>query len=192
MPNKAKPLPSLDYIRDAMTYDAITGHFIWNRRPRHHFALEREWKRWNTRWPGRVAGAEQFTTRGSKSKITIKLDNTSQPAHRLAWALFHGEAPEDALIDHRNGDPFDNRLENLRLADNATNQWNRAHSVRSTSGIKGVTWAAEQSKWKGSIRANGEYYHVGYFPTKAETAVAVAKASLRIHGAFSPYYRKAA
>jgi hypothetical protein len=192
MPNKAKPLPSLDYIREALCYNELTGVFIWKERPMEHFRLEREWKRWNSTRPGKVAGARQFTTRGSRSKITIKLDNASLPAHRVAWALLYGEPPEDSLIDHVNGDPFDNRRENFRLADNTKNQWNRTHPKNSTHGIKGVTWAAQQSKWKGSIRANKQYYHIGYFSTKGLAATAVAKASLRIHGTFSPFYRKAA
>ena len=42
-------------------------------------------------------------------------------AHRVIWALVHGEWPE-GQIDHINGVRDDNRLENLRVVTNQDNQ----------------------------------------------------------------------
>lgn len=106
--------------------------------------------------------------------------------------MTHGSIDSNQWIDHINGDPWDNRLCNLRLTDNTRNQWNRGAPKNSTSGIKGVTWSKQRSMWKSTVRVNGEYIHLGYHATKGMAALAVAKKSLSVHGKHSLYYRKSA
>lgn len=103
--------------------------------------------------------------------------------------MLYGDEAGDTMIDHINGDPWDNRRSNLRITDNASNQWNRKAPVNNTSKIKGVTWSKQLSMWKSTIRANGKYFHLGYYNTRGLAGSAVAKGSLAIHGKFSPYYR---
>lgn len=35
--------------------------------------------------------------------------------HRLIWIEAHGEIPKGKMIHHKNGNKFDNRIENLEL-----------------------------------------------------------------------------
>lgn len=56
--------------------------------------------------------------------ITHNGNSYSILAHRLAWLLHTGKNPSDQ-IDHKNGNRSDNRIENLREADNCLNQRNR-------------------------------------------------------------------
>ncbi len=59
--------------------------------------------------------------------------------HRLIW-LHHGnELLENQEIDHINGNRLDNRIENLRQVDRATNQKNK-HTVKSNTGHKGLSF----------------------------------------------------
>lgn len=45
-------------------------------------------------------------------------------AHRLAWFCYHGEVP-NGIIDHINGDCYDNSISNLRVVDQCFNFQNR-------------------------------------------------------------------
>ena len=67
----------------------------------------------------------------------ISIYGKRYPAHRLAWLYIYGEWPPDQ-IDHIDGEPSNNRLDNLRLATNSENQQNRKIASNNTSGAKGV------------------------------------------------------
>jgi hypothetical protein len=141
---------------------------------------------------GRVAGSKLWCASGKKNKIQVTIDGWVYSVHRIIWTMVNGSIDSRQFIDHINGDPFDNRISNLRLSTNTTNQWNRKAPKNSTSGVKGVTWSRPMEKWKSAIKVNGEFRHLGYFPTKGQAASAHAKASLMMHGAFSPFARKSA
>lgn len=138
---------------------------------------------------GKAAGSKLWCASGKKSKVQVTINGWVYPAHRIIWVMMNGPLLSSDFIDHVNGDPFDNRLCNLRLCTNKTNQWNRLAPKNSSTGIKGVTWSGRLKKWKSTIRAHGNYSHLGYFSTKGEAALACAKASLKVHGAFSPFAR---
>ncbi len=56
--------------------------------------------------------------------------------HRFVWECLVGEIPQDRVINHKNGDKSDNRLENLELV---TNQENIIHAWKELKrvGLKG-------------------------------------------------------
>lgn len=181
---------SKEELLRSFEYDAESGLLYWKSRPEEDFQLRKEWKRWNSVRVGKVAGSRLKTSRGSDSKIQVRYAGKTRGAHRIIWIIVHGSIPDDVFIDHINGDPFDNRLCNLRLSGHNTNQYNRRAPVVNTSGFKGVTWSKALSKWKATIRAGAKYYHLGYYDTKAEAALAVAKGSIRYHGLHSVYLRR--
>ena len=49
-------------------------------------------------------------------------------------------APKGMQVDHINGNPLDNRRENLRICTNQQNGMNRGKPKDNTSGYKGVTY----------------------------------------------------
>jgi hypothetical protein len=59
--------------------------------------------------------------------------------HRLVWALNYGALP--FMIDHINGDPRDNRIENLREVSHSENDMNRvwAWKPNARTGLPGVS-----------------------------------------------------
>lgn len=83
-------------------------------------------------------------------------------AHRIAWALHHGDWPKDQ-IDHINGIRTDNRACNLREATNSQNGKNLGLSKANTSGIKGVSFETYTGKWKATIRVDGKLISIGRF-----------------------------
>ena len=59
--------------------------------------------------------------------------------HRLVWVLMYGRFPMQ--IDHINGDPRDNRIENLREVSHSENDMNRvwAWKPNARTGLPGVS-----------------------------------------------------
>lgn len=68
--------------------------------------------------------------------------------HRLAWFYVFGIWPKDQ-IDHINGIKKDNRISNLREANNAENSRNRGSSKNTSSKYKGVSKSG--NNWRSYI-----------------------------------------
>jgi hypothetical protein len=111
-------------------------------------------KIWNTRFSNKKTGYEA-DIHGFKC-IQIRLDNKLYRAHRLAWAYIYGEWPSSE-IDHKNMNPCDNRIENLRLASRSQNECNKSARADNKLGVKGVYYDQTREKYmvqlkKGDVR----------------------------------------
>ena len=58
--------------------------------------------------------------------------------HRAIWQMVNGEIPIGFVIDHIDGNPLNNSLENLRCIRTATNSRNKSKNKRNSSGVTGV------------------------------------------------------
>lgn len=99
--------------------------------------------------------------------------------HRVILSL-----DEDAYGDHVDGNGLDNRRCNLRPATGTQNRQNLRLAANNTSGIKGVSWAAREQRWRSVIRVNGGYVSLGYYANLDAAAEAYAQASAKLHGEF--------
>ena len=93
---KTKALPSLERVKELLTYDAETGEFTWNvsRGPK----------------PAGSPAGQRWV-----DYVRIKIDGKSYQAHRVAWLLLTGTDPGDMVVDHIDCDKQNNRAANLRL-----------------------------------------------------------------------------
>lgn len=82
-------------------------------------------------------GYTRLNKSGSLSWV-IKFKNKSIPIHRLIWALFNEETPENMVVDHIDGDAMNNRIENLRCVTQGVNCLNKKKLKSNTSGTTGV------------------------------------------------------
>jgi hypothetical protein len=108
--------------------------------------------------------------------------------HRLVAGAAPGE-----VVDHRNGDSFDNRKANLRKTGargNATNVHRSRNQQR--GGFKGVSWHPRAKKWQaaisaGPVKANGRRarVHLGLFVDPADAARAYDAAAREHYGEFA-------
>jgi hypothetical protein len=73
------------------------------------------------------------------------------------------KTPKGFFTDHINGNPLDNRKINLRTVTPQQNQWNKRPGKKSKTGIKGVGWCKQTSRWKVSIFANEKSKTLGRF-----------------------------
>lgn len=136
-----KPYPSADYFAEFLEYHPDTGVFIWKDRARHHFASQRAFSIFAKRDAGKQAGCAT-----AKGYVYIGIRPRKYLAHRVAM-IMSGHDVGGMLVDHINGNPSDNRLCNLRLADHSTNGRNGRMRSTNTSGVSGVCWDRSAGKW---------------------------------------------
>ena len=137
-------------------------------------------KSWNTKY----AGKEAFTTFNNKGYQTGTLERATFLAHRVAWAIHYGEWPA-FTVDHKDGNPSNNRLQNLRHVTRSVNQRNQKLSASNSSGVVGVCWNTSANKWKAHIYVTkggkSKRKHLGYFSKKAD-AIRVRKQAEKENG----------
>lgn len=136
-------------------------------------------------WRESHGGAKKGKAAGyfCKRHVQIRVDKKLHYAHRLAWVYVYGEEPLD--IDHKNGDPTDNRIENLRSVTHQTNMENlRRATSKNLSGFLGVgTYKREGQKTRyiASIIVNGKRYKLCRFDTPEEAHEAYLNAKRELH-----------
>lgn len=169
----AKPLPSIDNLRERISYCPITGDMAWLGKP-------------SQLGGNRYKGKPAFRTLNGAGYLQGMIDGVHILAHRAAWALYYAEwPPTDMLIDHIDGNTKNNAIHNLRLADKYQNRWSAKLRPNKSSGYTGVSWVAARNKWRAMIMNKGVTYHIGYYKCEKEAAAAYARASRAMRGEFS-------
>lgn len=121
----------------------------------------------NIRYAGKRAG-----TLDTKRRWRISVDGQVFEAHRLVWIWHNGEIPVGHVVDHINGDPSDNRIENLRTATTSQNNANRnCKKNNATSQYFGV-YKKDGTQWVAQAKKDGEVQYIGCFKTELEAAQA--------------------
>lgn len=87
---------------------------------------------------------------------------------KLKRVYFHryilGEIPKGMVVDHINGNSLDNRRSNLRVVRQQQNKRNLGGALtNSKSGVRGVYWSKQRSKWHAVIRHNGKGINLGFY-----------------------------
>ena len=155
---QCKPLPPVALLRELFDYDPATG------------VLTNKVRR-STRLPGTRAG-----TRRPDGYWLIGVNKKMYLLHRVAWAVHFGAEPE-GFLDHRDRNPSNNSLNNLRVSDYSKN----AANVLSKRKFPGVTW--DKGKWTAKFRTN----YLGRFDTEKEGSTAYVAAHLAYFGRHSIY-----
>lgn len=102
--------------------------------------------------------------------------------HQIVWLLKTGEFPSKP-IDHINRNRRDNRIENLRLAEDIENMQNLIASTKPTAG----TWKSPMSgRYCARLTHKGKKIYLGYFDTQEEANAAFVAEKKRVSAEFSP------
>jgi hypothetical protein len=153
-------------LQELLEYDSETGEFHWKKR------MSRSVK------AGDIAGH----TDGDGYRL-ISIEGQTYRAHQLAWLYRTGEWCS-AVIDHRDGNPSNNRWHNLRGATVSQNNANRRLHRNNKCGYKGVV----ENKWGrfwATIQKHGRRLHLGTFATAEEAHAAYMEAARKLFGEFA-------
>ena len=93
-------------LKENLHYDPETGNFTWIKNN------------------GRKGVAGTVADKDFGKYYNIYFNRTIYLSHRLAWFYIHGYMPKN-MIDHKDGDPYNNKIDNLREATCAENQQNQ-------------------------------------------------------------------
>ena len=111
----------------------------------------------------------------------IKIGKHRIRGYVVAWSMYHGRFPV-YQIDHRDRNKNNIKIDNLREATHAQNNWNAAH--QSTSGLKGAS-LMHNGKWQAGIHVDNERIHLGHYATKEEAHEAYCRAAKKYFGEFA-------
>lgn len=113
--------------------------------------------------------------------IRVRVGGKEYRAHRVIWEMFNGPIPEGILIDHKDGDVYNNRIENLRAVTRQQNNMNsRKKGNRDLP--KGVS--RSRNKYRAKIYYNGEEHCLGTFDTIENAQAAYYEAASILHGEY--------
>ena len=149
-----------EQLRELFTWDPVSGRIHWK-----------------DRYNGRPA----FVSVQTQGYLYGKVFGKNYLAHRVLWALEHGEWPSGD-IDHINQNKTDNRMCNLRTATKTENARNKTRNKNNTSGFVGVSKC--KNKWRAYVTVDHKQMHLGLFNTKKQAHNAREKANA--HYLFSP------
>lgn len=117
----------------------------------------------------------------------IKNDDQDYPYAMCAdQRLLHRvllNAPPDMLVDHKNKNTLDNRMENIRIVTHAQNTWKRTKNRTNTTGYVGVT--AVRGGFVAGISCQNRRINLGRFATAKEAALAYDAKCLELRGEFA-------
>lgn len=163
----AKDLPSVERLRELLTYDPLTGEILWR--------VDR-----GVRYKaGSRAGGR------SKYHRYVEIDGIRMLEHRVIWAIVTGAWPS-LNVDHRDLDGFNNRWGNLREGTQSQNLANARARRNNTSGFKGV--CKNRGRWVARLGKRGEKgCYLGSFATPEEAHAAYASAAEKRFGEFARF-----
>jgi hypothetical protein len=140
----------------------------------------------NKRLAGKEAGYMQKNRLGRPRCIQVNMKNCAPTAHRIIWEMQNGPIPDGMMVDHKNGDPWDNRVSNLRLATRSQNAQNCIKGLDNKSGYKGVSRTRRVEKcWMAQISVGGKKLWLGSYRTAEDAHAAYVEAAQIHHGAFA-------
>jgi hypothetical protein len=125
-----------------------------------------------------------WTATSWKAYGIVRLNYRKLFAHRLAYEMFIGPIPPGLEVDHMCHTTLCVNPRHLRAVTNKQNLENRSGATRiSKSGVRGVTWKTEKSRWQVDVTHNGVNHYGGKFRDlhEAEAAAIALRNQLFTH-----------
>lgn len=138
---------------------------------------------WRVRMGQRTKLGQPAGSIGAGGYVCIKILRRSYLAHRLIYLYHYGELP--LMLDHKDRNVLNNRIENLRPATGSENQYNSLQESKINSGVKGVLWNKRLQKWQASITVEKNRIHLGVFEDLEVAKQTMFDARIKLHKEFA-------
>jgi hypothetical protein len=163
-----------EFVRDCFEYRDGVLHWSLTR-PEHHFGRHSDYVTFQKKTAGKPAGR-----RAEDGYISVKFRRNGKSvqlsASRIVWMMHHGNWPEHT-VGHINGDPSDNRVENLT-------DWERAWPYHSPAGKTGLQTVVgrKDGRFDAQIRIGSRKESIGVYDSAeaARTDYLLTEAMLRV------------
>ena len=183
-----KVYPSQELLKRLLSYDPVTGLWVWlertpdmfdahSRAGRGEISAEMACKIWNNKFAGKLAGSIE-----KAGYRIIRIGKYQYKAHILAVIFVTGFKPI-LFTDHEDLDRANNIYSNLRDATRSENNTNVGPRKNNKLGVKGVRQHGK--RFEARITKDKIVYQLGTFDTLEGATDAVSKAALKLHGEFA-------
>lgn len=158
-------LTTAERVRELFEYDAELGVLRWRIRQGNRAKV------------GGIAG----TRNKISGRMIVCVDGVQFLSYRVIWLHVYGAWPTGE-IDHIDGDPSNDRLENLRDVSARVNCENK-RSARSDKrfGSSLGAYPSDGGRWRAQIVVRGKAIHLGCFGTESEAHHAYIEAKRKLH-----------
>jgi hypothetical protein len=178
-----KKLPDVEYLNECFDYDTDTGMLTWKYRPRHHFPNS------NTYLSFKQFAGRQVTHTNNKGYYCVVMAGKNYLAHRVIWKILHGLDPEGG-IDHKDGNPLNNKPDNLRMATQSQNMGNTAARRSNGTGFRNVHLDNDRGTYRIRVYDKNRKKIIYRRCVTLERAIEIAKElNYLVYGEFSGYKR---
>ena len=159
-----KKLPDLNYLKEILSYNKITGEFHWKVSV-------------GSKKIGSIAGSQS-----NHKYMSIQINSKKYLLHRLAYLYVHGVEPIYD-IDHINGIKCDNRICNLRDVPRFVNCQNNTFArTNNELGVRGVYF--KKGLYNAQIKLKNKNKYLGCFKNIGDAENSYLEAKKKYHEGF--------
>jgi hypothetical protein len=117
--------------------------------------------------------------------LRLSIAGKTYPLHRMIFFYQHGYLPK--VVDHIDGNRFNNNIENLRAVTQQQNCLNSKRRNTSKSGFKNVYLQSgtHNKKWVVSVSINGKRSYLGSFEDIELADLVAQEARHKYHGQYA-------
>ena len=114
---------------------------------------------------GSVAGTLRSDKDGNPRQAVVGFKNKYYRAHRIIYRMHHGYIDPKLVIDHKDGNPWNNKIENLKLKPHRFNMQNTHMRKTNPTGVTGLIWEQQTpncTRIIATVRVNGKNKKAGF------------------------------